>query len=229
MKSLSNTLALIPAYNEEKNIEEVIRRCKTFTKNIIVIDDGSIDKTKKIADKLNVTILSHKKNLGKGEAIKTGTHHILRNLPNIENIVIVDADMQYNPKGSTKLLRPLINKEADFIMGYRNWKRVPFRHRLGNIIWRFIFNLMFRTNLKDVACGFVAMNRKALKNIEDMYGGYIIESSMLAQCITKNLRIKQVPIEVTYKNISGITRGIRMVSGVLIFIIKKGLKYKPTK
>jgi glycosyltransferase involved in cell wall biosynthesis len=226
MKLSSNIAAIMPAYNEEKNIQEVVEKCKKFTDNIIVINDGSIDNTQKIAEKMNITLINHETNLGKGEAIKTATHYILENMKEIEYVVIVDTDMQYNPEDSEKLLDPIKNNEADFVMGYRNWKEVPIHHRIGNHVWRIFFNTLFKTKLKDVSCGFVAMNKKALESIDDIYGGYIIESSMLIQCIIKNLRIKQVPVSVKYLVSSDLVKGIRMAIGVLMFILKKGFEYR---
>jgi glycosyltransferase involved in cell wall biosynthesis len=225
-KPSSETAALIPAYNEEKNIEEVIKKTKQYIENIIVIDDGSTDKTNELAKNLGVLVLTHEKNKGKGEAMKTGINHILSNIPEIKNLVIIDADMQYEPSESTKVLQPLLNNEADFVMGCRNWKQVPFRHKLGNFVWKVFFNILFGTKLKDVSCGIIALTRKSLEEIKNISGGYIIESSILAQCITNRLRISQAPVNVTYKQKSGIVRGIRMVLGIMLFITTKGIKYR---
>ena len=74
----------------------------------IVIDDGSTDRTYEIAKKMNIVVIKHSENKGKGEALKTGFNFILKNLPKIRNVVIVDADMQYSPKDSIKILDPLI-------------------------------------------------------------------------------------------------------------------------
>lgn len=229
MKSTFNTVAIMPAYNEEKNIQEVVEKCKKFTDNIIIVNDGSEDNTKKIAETLNIILINHETNLGKGEAIKTATHYILENMKEIEYVVIVDTDMQYNPEDSEKLLDPIKNNEADFVMGYRNWKEVPIHHRIGNHVWRIFFNTLFKTRLKDVSCGFVAMNKKALESIDNLYGGYIIESSMLIQCITKHMRIKQVSVTVKYPISSNLIKGIRMALGVLVFIMKKGIDYRLNK
>jgi glycosyltransferase involved in cell wall biosynthesis len=219
--------ALIPAYNEEKNIREVIVHLKSHPHiDIIVVDDGSIDKTAEIARKMGVTVLKHKINKGKGEALKTGLNYILKN-HNADYVVLVDADMQYNPREATKLLKLLEKDKADFVMGYRDWKKVPFRHRLGNLVWRFFFNLFFGTKLKDTNCGFMALNRNAVEKIKKhIHGGYIIENSMLASAIKNRLRIRQVKVSVFYKEKSRIERGIRIVFGVLIFIISEGLKYR---
>jgi len=223
-------IALIPAYNEEKTIKKVISDVKRIGLIPLVVDDGSTDRTYEIAKKMNVVVvIKHSENKGKGEALKTGFNFILKNLPKIRNVVIVDADMQYSPKDSIKILDPLIKGEADFVMGRRDWSTVPLRHNFGNLVWRGVFNLFFETKLKDTNCGYMALSRKALKKIRRMHGGYIIENMMLVEALKHKLRIKQVPVSVTYKYKRGIFSGLRMGLGVLVFIIVEGIKYRLSK
>ncbi len=223
---------LIPAYNEERNIEEVVKRAGNTGRfnEIVVVDDGSKDRTAEIAgslksrSKTKITALSHEKNRGKGEALKTGFEYILKSDSDVA--VIMDADMQYPPEQAEKVIEPIEKGRADFVMGFRDFRKVPFRHRLGNFVWKTSFNILFGTKLKDTNCGLMALSRKALENVGTVYGGYIIENAMLASMVKKKLRIEQVPVSVDYHRASGIKRGIRMVSGVLFFIIKEGLKYR---
>jgi len=223
------SIALIPAFNEEKTIKEVISELKNVNLNCLVIDDGSTDRTSKIAQKSNAIVVRHNENKGKGEALRTGFEYILKNLHDIESLVIVDADLQYYAKESIKLLKPLEEKEADFVMGYRNWRTVPFKNRLGNFVWRTTFNLLFKTKLKDTNCGFMALSRGAISKMKRAYGGYIIENMMLIDALKNKLKIKQVPVSVKYKiehNKRNIIRGIRIVLGCLIFIFNEGIKYR---
>jgi glycosyltransferase involved in cell wall biosynthesis len=222
------SIALVPAYNEEKTIQEVISRLKSLKLDAIVVDDGSADRTSEIAKKSGAKVIQHKENRGKGETLKIGFEYILRNYPDVENVVVVDSDMQYSPEESLKLLKPLKNG-ADFVMGYRNWRTVPFRHKLGNFVWRTAFNLFFGTKLKDTNCGFIALSRKAIERMKGAYGGYIIENMMLVKALKNNLKIKQVPVSVEYKKKRGIVSGIRVVLGCLIFIVREGMKYGLSK
>ncbi len=215
---------LVPAYNEEKTIRNVIELCKKYSPRsiILVVDDGSNDKTAEIAKNMKVKVISHKKNKGKGEALKTGFRFFKK--IGIDAVVVIDADGQYNPKDISRFFKEL--KKYDVVMGYRNFDKIPLRHRLGNILWKTLFNLFFGTKLKDTNCGFFGLNRKALTKIKNIHGGYIIENSILAEAVEKRLKIKQIPVKVKYHNISGIFRGVRIVLGVSIFIILKGIEYR---
>ncbi len=216
---------LIPAYNEEKNIERIVKLCKKYNPKakIVVVDDGSRDKTFEKASKIKgITVLRHKKNRGKGEALKTGIKYFKK--IGIDAIVIIDADGQYNPKDIPRFFEKL--KQYDVVMGYRDFSKVPFRHKLGNIYWRLLFNILFGTKLKDTNCGFIGLNKNAIKKIKKIHGGYIIENSILAEAVRNQLKIGQIPVKVKYHKISSLLRGIRVVTGVAIFIIIEGIKYR---
>jgi glycosyltransferase involved in cell wall biosynthesis len=219
-------VVIIPAYKEEKSIEKVVKRTMQVGYIPIVVDDCSPDKTGEIAREAGAIVLRHKKNMGKGEALKTAFLYIKTNMPQIKYIAILDADLQYMPEDLPKIFKPLEMDEADYVTGYRNWKKdVPFRHRLGNFVWRTTFNIIFDTRVKDSNCGFIAMNREAmLKLINATTGGFIIENMMMIEAIKNGLRISQVPVKVYYYNVRDIPTGTRFVLGNLIYIIESGLK-----
>ena len=212
-----NSVSIIPAYNEEKTIREVITRCKEVNTFPLVIDDGSIDNTNKIASKLT-TVITNKENMGKGEALRLGFRSI--SLTSYEYVVIIDADLQFNPYEIPKLIEAL--KDSDYVIGQRDWSQVPFRHRLGNYIWIKTFNLLFGTNLKDTNCGFVAMRREVMLKLK-VSSGYIVDNDMLIQVIKMGYKVKNIPVSVRYNHRRGIKSGIRMVIGILIFIIFNSL------
>ena len=223
------SVALIPAFNEEETIEEVISRLKKISLKSIVIDDGSTDKTSELAKKSDAIVIKHTVNMGKGETLNTGFNYILKNMPEVKYIVVIDADMQYSPEEAVIILKPLQDGKADFVIGYRNWSTVPFRHNFGNFVWRSVFNMLFETKLKDTNCGYIGLSRKTLEKIRKIYGGYIIENMMLIEILRYKLRIKQVLVSVNYKYKRDIFSGLRMGLGVLVFIIVEGLKYRLSK
>lgn len=217
---------LLPAYNEEKNIQIVIKEAKKYLPNakIVVVDDGSIDRTYELAKKEGAIVLKHEKNRGKGEALKTGFNYFLEN-PKIDAVVVADTDRQYRLEDVPNFLKVLESGEVDYATGYRVPKQIPFANRLGNFIWRSLFNFFFKIKLKDCSCGFIGLNRNALKKMKNIRGGYIIESSMLADCVKTKLRIKQVPVRVFYGK-RKFTKFARMFFGVLVFILFEGFKYR---
>lgn len=218
---------MIPAYNEEKTIREVVSRVKKIGLHPLVVDDCSKDATSRIAKKAGATVLRHEINKGKGESIKTGFNYLLKKTPGVEYVVLIDADLQYDPLEATRLLKPLQEKEADLVTGYRNWRIVPFRHKLGNFVWRNFFNILFGTNFKDTNCGFMALTKRSMKRVKSaLHGGYIIENTLFIDAIKKGMRISQVPVTVKYKEKSGVSRGVRMVLGVLYFIFIEGMKHR---
>jgi len=219
--------AIIPAYNEEKTIKEVVERVKESKLLPIVVNDRSHDETSRMARETGAVVIDLDRNVGKGEALKAGIEYVSKEMLNIENIIFIDADLQYFPEESERLLEPLRNGEADMVMGFRDWSTVPFRHKLGNFVWRNSFNILFGTKLLDTNCGFMAISRSAIEIAkESLQGGYIIENSLLSHAVKNNLRIKQVPVTVSYNHKSKVPRGVRMVSGITFFILKEGMKYR---
>jgi len=209
-------LAILPAYNEEKNIEKVLKEAKIYFKNILVVDDGSKDRTFEIAKKYTKNIIKHEINKGKAEAIKSA---LKKFVDKYDIFVIVDSDGQYSVKDSLNLVN-LIKNGYDIATGYRNFSKIPFRHALANRIWRSLFNLLYKTRLKDVSCGLIAFNKNFAKEIlGKIHGGYILEASILITAIRKNFKIGQVKVDVKYKKISNIRRGVRMFLGISTFII----------
>ncbi len=226
---MDNIAIVLPAYNEEKNIKKAIEMTKKSLRNsfVVVVDDGSTDNTYALAVRAGVKVLRHPRNKGKGEALRTAFNYFLRNKPGITFVVVADADMQYDIAYSKKIISILKAGQADFVTGYRDFSKVPRRHRLGNFVWKTAFNLLFGTSFKDTNCGFIGMTREAMKKlVGSLRGGYIIENSMFIGAIKNNLRIKQVPVNVSYLRKSGVARGVRMVVGILIFIVENGIRYR---
>ena len=217
--------ALIPAFNEEKSIHEVIYNLKKNPDvDVIVIDDGSKDNTAEIVKKHKVILLRHKFNKGKGEAIKTGINYILRKHP-AKYIVLVDADMQYHPSEALKLLKPL-EQGADFVSGFRLPSHIPYANRMGDGGWKLAFNLFFKTNFFDTNCGLIAFDRKAAKVIlKNTYGGYIIENAIKIKVVEGKLKIAQIPVSVRYGK-RRVSKFAKMFFGNSWFIFVEGVKYR---
>ena len=143
---MENTWIVIAAYNEEKNICNVIDETKKFCNNIVVIDDGSKDNTFKAAKNKKVFVLNHIVNLGKGAAIKTGCDFVLSK--GAKTLVLLDGDGQHNPKDIPKFLKALENK--DIVFGYRKFsEKMPFVYRLGNNFINLATKILHKMKLKQ--------------------------------------------------------------------------------
>lgn len=192
---------IIPVFNEKNTIKEIIRKVKVVSlpieKEIIVIDDGSFDGTEEILDglkkKFKFTLLKHRKNLGKGAAIKTGLSYARGDF-----IIIQDADLEYDPKEYPELLSPLLGGEVKVVYGSRNIFGNPHSSKVYFLGGRFltsVFNLLFGTNLTDINTGFKVFKREVLKNLKLKEKRFSFCEEITCQIIKKGYTIKEIPIK----------------------------------
>lgn len=212
---MKKTFAVIPAYNEEKRIGSVIKKTKKYVKNIIVVDDGSRDRTFEVAEKLKVVVAKHPINLGKGAALKTGCEIAIRK--GAEIIVLIDSDGQHNPHEIPKLIKSL--DDSDIVFGCRELsKNMPFTMRFGNWFIRLTMHVLFGIKLKDTQCGFRALTKQAYKKIRWSSTDYAVESEMIANSGKKNLKFKPVDVETIYSDSykgTTVMDGLKIVSNML--------------
>ncbi len=187
---------IVPVYNEEKTIKKVIEELKKIrlNKEIIVIDDGSTDKTLEIITKIKgIRILKHKKNQGKGAAVITGIRHAKG-----EIVIIQDADLEYKPKDIPKLIKAMKISNADAVYGYRFMKvkgrRIRF-HDIGNRFLSFITSLLFLSSIPDMETGYKLIKLKKLKNIKLRSKRFDIEPEITAKLIKNKCKIISVAID----------------------------------
>ncbi len=215
MKMYEATI-IIPAYNEEKNIQTVIRRVRNVSNKyeIIVVDDGSQDRTAELARQEKAKVISLKKNSGKAFACLTGSSQA-----GCEKIVFIDADLQLRPEEIPKFVAAL--ERAELAIGVRGMKDIPVQRRLANIIARCLVPATKGKKFLDVLCGFRAVRKSALKKMQLKQRRYEFESEMLLSAVKKGMKIKEVPVAVSYETY----KGMRVVDSlrVLFFILKNRL------
>ena len=112
---MAKIVAIIPAYNEEKELADVIEGTLKHVDKVIIVNDGSVDNTAEVALNAGAELINHNTNLGKGEALKTG----FKAVDNDSIIVTIDGDGQHNPNEIPDLLKPIIDDGADFVNGSR--------------------------------------------------------------------------------------------------------------
>lgn len=185
-------MAVIPAYNEEGNIENTIKEVKEYISDIIIIDDGSTDRTYQIAKK-NARVIRLKQNKGKGNAIKIGFKIGLKEK---KAVVIIDADSEISPENIPNLIAGL--RMNDIVIGVRKNMRSKKRKIMNYIAAR---SVQFITGykLEDVMCGFRAFNNNYLKKIKLKADGFETEIEQILEAYKNNLKIVKVNVQGAYK------------------------------
>ena len=207
-----NLWVAIPAYNEEKNISEIIKGVKNHANNIIIIDDGSKDNTSKIADKSSAVVLRHIINVGKGAALKTGCDFAVKQ--GAEIIIVLDADAQHDPEDIPSFIKRL--EGFDIVFSYRKLnKRMPFILKYGNWFISRVIKFLYKVKLKDSQCGYRAFTAEAYKKIRWQATNYSMESEMISNTGKYKLRYSEVPIETVYGDKY---KGTTIVDGVKIVL-----------
>ena len=207
----------IPAFNEERVIQDVIKEIQDAGyKNIIVVDDGSTDKTQEKAKSAGAIAIRHKINRGKGAATKTGIE--AAKLLEADIIVTMDGDGQHDPKDIEKLTEPIIQNHCDVVLGTRlkdtegmPWYKIIANH-VGNFFTWFLFGLW----VTDSQSGFRAYSKHATEVINTKGDRYEYESEIIREIYIYKLKFKEVPIAVRYTEYSmgkvhkqGLVNGIK--------------------
>ena len=192
------TFVIIPAFNEGARIGKVVRESQKYSRNIVVVDDGSTDGTFREAAKTKATVLKHVINLGKGSALRTGSEYALRQ--GADTVIYIDSDGQHSPKDIPRLLKELRN--ADIVFAYRNLAsaNMPLTKKFGNFVLDTMLAVFFGVKIIDTQCGFKAITSKAYGKLELISNSYTIESEIAAKTGKHHLRFRQVPIETVYND-----------------------------
>ena len=197
---------LMAAYNEERTIETIVEKIlevnpeRISSKEIIIVDDGSTDKTSHILSELRdqhsdtIVALFHEKNKGKGAAIRTAIQHVTGDL-----CIIQDADLEYDPAEYPGILQPILDGKADCVYGSRfaghGTRRVLYYwHSLGNKFLTSLSNCLTNLNLTDIETCYKAFRSSVLKTIPIRSNRFGIEPEITAKIAKRNLRIFEVPI-----------------------------------
>ncbi|HAV11402.1 MAG TPA: glycosyltransferase family 2 protein [Candidatus Moranbacteria bacterium] len=196
---------LIPAFNEESQIGRVISSLKErgFT-NILVINDGSRDKTEQIAMEAGAEVLNHIINRGQGAALRTGIEY-LRETATPDIIITFDADGQHRPEDIPALVDPILKGEADIVLGSRFLKEksnIPPIRKLVLKAGILFTNFISRINLTDTHNGFRALGKKAIEKIKITHRGMEHASDIIDEIPKNKLRYKEVPVEIIYTDYS---------------------------
>lgn len=200
MPKVKKTLIILPAYNEEKAIGKVIDDIKRHipSADILVVNDGSLDSTSKIAKQKGVFVIDLPFNLGIGAAMQVGYKFADRE--DYDIAVQCDGDGQHPPYQVNNLIVPLINDSSDIIVGSRFLSKYGYKssipRQIGIILFSKLLSFITKTKLTDTTCGFRALNKKAIKSFSVYYPTDYPEVEALLLAHKEGLRIKEVPIRI---------------------------------
>lgn len=191
-------LVCIPAFNTEKTIGNVVKKCLQYVDNVIVCDDGSMDDTARVAKENGAEVVSHARNLGKGSAMRTLFR--LAGEKNPEVVVTIDGDGQFLPEEIPKLISQIIENKSDVVIGYRfdNAVQMPVYRKFGNKLLDKVTNMASNLPFRDTQSGFRAYSNRALKLIEFTNDGYGADAEILVNLSSKGLRISEEKVTVVY-------------------------------
>ena len=211
---MKKIIVQIPAYNEEATIARVIkdipRKINSHKVEVLVIDDGSSDKTSQVSKSAGAEhgIRNHR-NLGLGVAFRKGIEYALKLGADI--IVNIDADGQFNPKDIEHLIKPILENEADMVTTTRflnkKPKNMPYIKKWGNRRFTNLVSRITGQKFTDTQCGFRAYSREAALKL-NLFGKFTYTQEAFIDLVEKGVQIKEVPLEVVYhkerkSNISG--------------------------
>ena len=187
---------IIPIYNEERTLPLLLSKLDALNNNIevIIIDDGSTDETKNILNTHGkFVIVRNNTNIGKGSSIRKGIE-VAKN----KNIILIDGDLEVDVNDIPELIIKFENNNADALIGVRVTKNKNLNfdiNSIGNYLINGFFNLLFKTNFKDVLCCVRILNLKLLKSLKIESNRFSIEVETIAKLVLKNSILKEAYIK----------------------------------
>ncbi|MHB1041652.1 MAG: glycosyltransferase family 2 protein [Eubacteriales bacterium] len=214
------TVAIIPAFNEEKTIKKIVSAAGRYVDEVIVVDDGSKDNTARLALSAGAYVHRHSKNFAYGEAIKTGLHVALQR--GAAAAVILDGDGQHDPEYIPLILHAVFDGSADVVIASRLIKHnacIPLIRRWGIILVSKLFNWFYMSSIFDTQSGFRALSFRAMK-LDLHEKGMGISVELLARALQQGFVIKEEPVpckfdKVPVCSISLLAQALTVVCAIL--------------
>lgn len=195
---------IVPCYNEEQTIERCLQRVLSIQKKdlqleIIVVDDCSTDRSLFLAravagQNIEITVLKHDKNRGKGAALQTGFQHATGQI-----VAIQDADLEYDPSDLTRMIGPILNDDAEVVFGTRfstsgAHRVLYFWHSVGNKFLTLLSNMFSDLNLTDMECCYKVFRREIIQKINICESRFGVEPELVAKVAQMRVRIFEMGI-----------------------------------
>ncbi len=191
----ARTFVIIPGLNEEKYLEGTLRSVKKTGHKIIYVDDGSRDRSAAIAKKAGVLVIRHKKNKGKGGALRTGCDAALKR--GATRLILMDADGQHDPADLPAMERAL--RGAPLVYTCRAFSReMPFSSRLGNRIFTAAIRILYGIRVSDALSGYRGMTAAAYRQVRWRSDGYQVEAEIIVNAARAGLKHAELPTRTIY-------------------------------
>ena len=226
---LKKIVAGLPMYNEEETIGSVVTQVKRYVDSVICVDDGSSDSSAKIAEACGALVHRHRVNRGYGGALKS----LFAKARELEAdcLIILDSDGQHLPSDIPKLLEPIGNGEADFVIGSRfvdggGSEDMPAYRRLGIKVITAASNLSSDLDIQDTQSGFRAFSKLAIERLRFDSEGMELSLEMLEDAHEKKLKITEVPTVIRYdvpkgSNFTALSHGFTVLAWAMLSLSQK--------
>jgi glycosyltransferase involved in cell wall biosynthesis len=193
-----NLCVLIPAYNEEKTIGTVVKGCLKYVRDVIVVDDGSADRTGEAAKEAGANIITHEINRGKGAALKTGFDYVLDG--GWDALIVVDADGQHDWNEIPEIVQKTKSDNAGITIGSRmsDVKTMPVHRKATNLLTSWIISKLAGQYVPDSQCGFRLIRTSVLRELDLSTDSFEMESEMIIIAARKGFKVSYVPIKTIY-------------------------------
>lgn len=189
---------IIPSYNEEKTIGDLVKEISAEGLDILVIDDGSKDRTAELAKASGAHVLINNENEGKGATLKRGFNYATNH--KYDAVITMDADGQHDPRDLKPLIDEAKRRKSNLVVGNRMsfYKNMPLIRILTNKFMSLVISLMCQQDVPDTQCGYRFISTDILKKIDLFTSNFEIESEVLVQAAKKGYRIDSFPIKTIY-------------------------------
>lgn len=212
---------VIPAYNEQETVGDVVRRAREYSDLVIVVDDGSADGTAEAASSAGAIVLKHDRNRGKWAALRTGIEEALRRGADI--VVTMDADGQHMPEEIPSLVFTL--ERADVAVGSRSRSGMPLIRKLSNTITTGLLRVMFGVKVADSQCGFRAYRRQAAEVLLSVQSdGFEGETESLVRLARAGMKLADAPVSTIYAGERSKIKASRDIYRFLKTVVKLRLR-----